>query len=65
MTKVYALIESMDGEFNVDLYSTLGSAVDNAEELASLNGWELVGENIWEDPECTGNYISVEVKEVQ
>ena len=64
MTKVYTLVEVCDGDVYVDVYGTMSEARDQAEELASLNGWEESETDRWEDPEDCTNYIGVQAKEV-
>ena len=66
MTQVYVLIEACDGEEpSMTVYGSIGDAVDNASELASLNGWSKVdGLLRWEEPDAWFNYVEVQAQDV-
>ena len=67
MTKVYILIQFIDGEVEVDVYAHLMVAMAAGEELASTLEFEEEDKGYWTCPDDTwrGDYIDIQVKELQ
>ena len=67
MNSVCVMMECYEGEEpSLNVYSNLGDAVDEASELASVNGWEKVdGMLRWEEAGAYYNYIEVQVLPVR
>jgi hypothetical protein len=65
MTKVYILIQFIDGEVEVDVYAHLMVAMAAGEELASTLEFEEEDKGYWTCPDDSGDYIDIQVKELQ
>ena len=65
MTKVYTLIQFIDGEVEVDVYAHLMVAMTVGQFLASTLEFEEEDKGYWTCPSDSGDYIDIQVKELQ
>ena len=65
MTKVYILIQFIDGDVEVDVYSSILDAMEAGEELASTLEFEEEDKGYWTCPSDSGDYIDIQVKELK
>lgn len=64
MTKVYTLIQFIDGEASVEVYSSILDAMEAGEDLAATLEFEEEDKGYWRCPDDSGDYIDIEVKEL-
>ena len=64
MTKVYTLIQFIDGEASVEVYSSILDAMEAGERLARDCEFEEEDKGFWTCPSDSGDYIDIEVKEL-
>ena len=65
MSKVYILIQFIDGDVEVDVYASLMDAMAAGEELARSLEFDEEDKGYWTCPADSGDYIDIQVKELK